>query len=166
MPEIIVEVIPDLKDILITWATLFVLYLLLTKLLYDPLTNFLNQRRKAIDDNVLTAKKEKEQAEALKVEYQQKLDEANEERQVLLKEARDRSIDIKEEILKEARTEAESIKNRAFVEIEREKANAAESLQKDTADMAMMIASKLLDRELTENDNQKIIDELIEEVGK
>lgn len=166
MPEIIVEVIPDPKDILITWATLFVLYLLLTKLLYDPLTNFLNQRRKAIDDNVLTAKKEKEQAEALKAEYQQKLDEANEERQVLLKEARDRSIDIKEEILKEARTEAESIKNRAFVEIEREKANAAESLQKDTADMAMMIASKLLDRELTENDNQKIIDELIEEVGK
>lgn len=165
MPEITVEVIPVFKDVVITWATLFVLYLILNKILYDPLTNFLEKRRSQIDENVVSAKEQNEKALQLKQEYEKKLQEAQNERQELLSEARNRGIDIKEEIIHEARKEAEAIKERAYLDIEQEKAHALKSLQDETADMAVMIASKLIDKEITKEDNDKIIDQFIKEVG-
>jgi F-type H+-transporting ATPase subunit b len=72
----------------------------------------------------------------------------------------------REEIISTARAEAERLKNAAKLEIEQEKAKAVAALREQVASLSVMIASKVIEKEISEKDHEKLIMESIKEAGE
>lgn len=160
-----VEIIPSFEKVMLTFATLLVLYLILKKILYKPVTDFMNKRSERIGSNIREAEQLSEEAAALKAEYETRIEEAKEESREIVEAARSRGEELELSIIKEAEEEAENIKTRAALQIEREKATALEEVQKEVGEMAILIASKVLEQELNLEGQNQLIDGFIEEVG-
>lgn len=165
MLDIVVEVIPKLPEVIIIWITIFFLFLLLSKFLYEPMNKFINSRQEKIMSNLNEAKTLNEDAAKLKLEYESRIAEAKEESQKILAEARARGEELRNGILAEAKAEAETLKTRAGKDIEREKAAAFDSIKAETGNMAVLIASKIMEREMNLENQEDLVDKFIDEVG-
>ena len=81
----------DPWNILWTVVNLLVLYAIFKKFLYQPVMNVINARDEMVKSQFADAKKEQEDAKALKAEYQDKLESAKTEADQIILEARDRA---------------------------------------------------------------------------
>jgi len=165
MDTIVVEVIPELPSMIVTWITIFFLFRLLSKFLYEPITKFINDRKEKIMSNLNEAKEANEAAEKLKLEYESRIAEAREESQKILAEARARGEELRNDILSQAREEATVMKERNRKDIEREKAAAFEEIKSETGNMAILIASKIMEKEMNIENQEQLVDKFIDEVG-
>mgnify|MGYP000921126759 CR=1 FL=1 len=135
----------------------------LTLLVYKPVLKFITKRqediKKQLEDNQNTEKK----AKSLLAEYQEKLDKV--EIELDQKKAKaEKSISAhKEAVISEAERRAEEIYRKAEIESENERIEAINSLHNEVADVALRIASNILEREISREENAKIIDACIEE---
>ena len=163
--EILVEVIPQLPQVIVTWISLFILYLILRKFLYEPLDSFLSTRKTEINKDIQDAKDLRENAESLRLEYEAKLDEVREETQDILNQARKRSEILEKEMLEEAKKEADAIKSRAMLDIEREKSRALSSVHDEISEIALLVASQVINSEMDDRVQRELVDSFIDEVG-
>lgn len=142
---------------LIFWMTLVfsLLLFLLGKYAWRPIMKALKDRDDFIEQSLTAADRAKEEMKELKYSNEQLLKEAQEERDAILREARK----VKESIIEEARVkaneEADNIVENAKVRIENEKKAAMIDLKNQIADMAITVAEKVLERELSEPSKQK-----------
>lgn len=163
--DIIVEVIPSLPGMVVIWITVFFLFRLLSKLLYEPMTKFINERKEKVQSNLNEAKNLNDEAQKLKLEYESRIAEAKEESQKILAEARNRGEELRNDILSQAKDEADTLKARANKDIEREKASAFESIKSETGNMAVLIASKIMEKEMNVENQEQLVDKFIDEMG-
>ena len=131
-----IRVIPELKYVILQLIATGILFLIMWKLLYKPVSNMLEQRKKRIQENITSAESLKEDAIKLKEEYEMKIAEAKKEAQDIIESGRRRGEEIKESIVAEAREEAKNIVERAKKEIEAEKEKALLDIKAQSADMA------------------------------
>ena len=154
------------------WTALFVLLntlLLLyvaTKFLFVPVKNMIDSRQKEIDDLYADAGSAKAQAQALEAEYQQKLAAAQQTSERLVKEAVARGQSREEEIIRQANADAAAIMDKAAADIALEKKKAINDAKDEIAGLSLAIAGKVVGRELQMEDQQKLIDSFIEELGE
>ena len=73
---------------------------------------------------------------------------------------------VRENIIKAAREEAEANKNKIMLEIDKAKEEVTNNMRKQTVDIAVVMAEKILKRNITKEDNQALIDEFIKNVEK
>lgn len=163
--DIIVRPLPILSSMLLTWVALFLLFLLLKKFLHQPVTKFLSDRQTKIQTDLDGAKVLKAEAESLKEGYEAKIDLAKQESQEILEGARKRGDELRESILAEAREDAESIVLNARKEIKRERDVALQSIKSQAAEIGVMIASKIIEEQVTLDKQNNLIDKFIDEVG-
>ncbi|HOA82115.1 MAG TPA: ATP synthase F0 subunit B, partial [Defluviitaleaceae bacterium] len=109
-----------LFSLIIQLINTLILFFVLGKLLFKPLTNFMEKRSERIKEQIDFAKSEEEKALKLKEEYEAKLQKIQEEADAILKEAREKALRKEDSIIEEARKESEIIRNRALADIERE----------------------------------------------
>lgn len=153
------------------WTALFVLLntlLLLyvaTKFLFVPIKNMIDSRQKEIDDMYAAADDARQQAEAMQVEYRQKLSSAQQTGERLVKEAMERGQSREEEIIRKANADAAAIMDKAAADIAMEKKKALNDAKDEISGLAMAIAGKVVGRELNDADQAKLIDSFIEELG-
>ena len=154
------------------WTALFILLNTLTiffvakKFLFGPVMGMIEQRQKEIDDMYSDAGQAKAEAKAMQAEYQQKLNEAQTTSERIVKEAVARGQRREEEILSNANKEASSIMNKAYADIEMEKKKAINDAKNEISGLAMAIAGKVVERELTDADQSDLIDRFIDELGE
>ena len=163
--EIQVLALPQLISVVITLVSVFILYLILRKFLYTPVTNFLEARKAKIQGDLEVAKAAKQEAADLKTDYEAKISEVKLEGQEIIENARKRGNDIKDSMLEEARQEAQTIIERARKDIVLEKEKAYEDIKKSTGEMAVLIASKIMEENITIDNQRNLIDKFIDEVG-
>lgn len=163
--NIVVRALPELKSVLLSWVALFILYLVLRKFLYAPVTKFLSERKEKIQTDIDDAKVLKTEAQSLKEGYEGKIDLARKESQEILEVARKRGDELKENILVEARQDAENIVSNARKEISRERDVALQSIKTQAAEIGVMIASKIIEEQVTLDKQNGLIDKFIDEVG-
>jgi F-type H+-transporting ATPase subunit b len=144
----------------------FILFLILKNLLFKPVTEFMSNRQKGIEESLNEAQKKNQEAENLKEEYLTKLSGAEEEGRQIVKDAAKRAEERANEILKAAEKEAEQIKERASLDIERERKKAINSLKDEIASISMMAASKLIEKDLDESGHKTLVKKFIDEVGE
>ena len=147
------------------WCNLLVLYFVLRKLLFKPVKNMIDSRQQEIDGMYEAAGNAKEEADALKNEYQEKLSAAQATSERLVKEAAVRAQSREEEILRQARAEASAIMDKAAADIAQEKKKALNDAKDEISDLAMAIAGKVVGRALDAKDQAALVDHFIKELG-
>ena len=148
------------------WINLLILYIFLKKLLFKPIKNMIDSRQKEIDDMYSTANEAKESAEAMRIEYEEKLEKANEKSEEILKNAVRKAQLREEEILREADAKAQAVLERAEAEIELEKRRAINEVKDEVSEMAIGIAAAVIERDITPDEHSDMIDEFIKNMGK
>ncbi|MBR5140764.1 MAG: F0F1 ATP synthase subunit B [Clostridia bacterium] len=147
------------------WINLLILYLFLKKLLFKPVKNMIDSRQKEIDDMYSSAEASKEKAEAMKLEYEEKLAKATGESEEILKKATRRAQLREEEILHEANEKAERVLERAKEQIELEKKQAVNDVKNQVSGMAIDIAAAIIERDIDKTEHEAMIDDFINGMG-
>ena len=147
------------------WCNLIVLYVFLRKILFKPVKNMIDSRQKEIDDMYADAEKSKADATSMKTEYEEKLGHADEESEEILKKAVRRAQLREEEILKEANEKAARVMQRAEEQVELEKKRAINEVKNEVSDMAIGIASAVIERDIDGKEHSALIDEFIRTMG-
>ena len=150
---------------LFTLFNFIAVFLVLKHFLFKPVMKIIQDRQNEIDQMYSDADKTKESAEAMQEEYQQKLCAATETAERIVKEAILRGQNKEEEIIRNANSEASAILDKAAADISQEKKKAMNEAKDEISEMAMAIAEKIVGRELKFEDQNKLFDEFIRELG-
>ena len=155
----------DLYTALFTLANTIALFIILGKRLWKPVMKIIDDRQKEIDDMYTDAQNAKDHAEALEQEYTQKLSEAADTGERLVREAQLRGQNRQEEIIRQANAEADAIRRKAAADIDREKKKAINDAKNEISDIALTIAGKVVEKELTDTDQSALVDQFIDDLG-
>ena len=166
MDEFLAFVTIDVWTMLFTWGNLLILFLLLKKFLFKPVNNILQKRHDEVDAMYSEASKNSEEAKKMREEYTKKLIDSKNEAEEIIKTAARKAILKEEEIISEAQGEANKIIKRAKAQIENERNSAFAELRSDVSELSVMIASKVLEKDIKESDHKEIIDKFIENMGE
>jgi len=153
-------------EMIFSLVMFIILLALLRKFAWGPLMNVMKEREDHIANEIDTAEKNRQDADRLNKEAQQELKQARQDAQTIVEDAKKAGKEQQQEIVEQARTEAERIKESARQDIENEKEKAIQALQDKVASLSVHIASKVIEKELTEQDQEKLINEYIQELGE
>ena len=142
-----------------------VLYVVLRLLLYKPVLKFIKKREHKFSDKVDELDEREKELDRRKQEYEKLMEEASSEAATIITNSNEMARDHAREVLDNAKEHARDLVIRAKKEIEAEKMQARLDMKTEIADMAIQIAEKVLEREVSLEDNRKIIDEFFERVG-
>jgi len=148
---------PDLA--IWTVVVFVVLLVVLKRFAWGPIIEALERREQNIAEHIAQAERSHEQAKLLLAEYEKKLATAANEVRQLLEEARRDAEHTKHEILVEARKGAEAEKARALRDIEAAADAATESLARRSAQLAVDLAGRILQAQLSRDDHARLIQE-------
>jgi F-type H+-transporting ATPase subunit b len=153
---------------LFIWTILVFLVLLglLAKFAWRPLLQALETRQEAIRKSLDDAQLAKLELERLQRESAQIIREARVEAEAIVSRSRSDAERLKEELKQNARAEAATIVKSAERQIGLETQRALQQIRHEAVDLSVMIASKLIQRNLTKEDNEKLIEEALRQVSK
>ena len=134
----------DPWNILWTVVNLLVLYAIFKKFLYQPVMNVINARDDLVKSQFADAKKEQDDAKALKDAYQDKLESAKTEADQIILEARDRAQKEHEMTLEKTRVEADAMLEKAKSDIANEQEKATKAAEAEIAKLALIAARKIV----------------------
>ena len=137
---------------------------LLVKFLYRPVTKYLDERAMEISEATKNAKKYEEKARFHAGASEKTLNEAKEESIKIRKEARRLADGERRRIIEEAKKEARFLMEKSVDEFGREKEELIKNLRKDVATISADIAGRILGREISEKDHERLIKDSIEEL--
>ncbi len=144
----------------------FILFTVMSYFLFNPVRDMLKKRKERIENDIETAKQNKEDALALKSEYEAKLKEADKEVERILSEARKKALKKEETIIAEAKEEAARIIARAQNEIELEEKRAMDDMKKEMIQVASMMACKVVAQSIDVQIQDTLIEETLKEMGE
>lgn len=147
-------------------CNLMIQLVIFKKLLLNPVKKVIAERKAKADSQIADAEKLRTEAEAMKAEYEQNLQNARTEANQIVAAAQKTAAARSEELLGEARAQAAALKQKAEADIAQERKKAVNEVKDEIGGMAMKIASKVVEREIKEADHQDLIDEFIKNVGE
>ena len=131
----------------------------------DKIKAILDQRREAADKEITDAQAAKAEALVIKETYEQNMKEAKAQASSILERAQKTATVRSEEIIRQANDEAVAIREKASADIAQEKKKAINDAKDEIAGLSLAIAGKVVGRELTADDQSKLIDSFIDELG-
>ena len=155
-----------IHDVLITGVNIFILFFAMSYLLFNPARDFLEKRRAKIANDLETAKSSKEDAVALKAEYEAKLKTIDKEAEAILEDARKKAKKQEAEIVAEAKAEAARIIERANREIDLERKKALDDVKTEMVSIASLMAKKAVAASIDVKIQDALIEETLKEMGE
>ncbi|MBM7662461.1 F-type H+-transporting ATPase subunit b [Bacillus mesophilus] len=153
-------------DIIFQLLVFLVLLALLRKFAFGPLMGIMKERESRIANEIQSAEQNNADAKKLVEEQREMLKQSRQEAQELIENAKKLGEEQKNSIVLEARNEATRIKDSAVKEIAQEKDQAIAALREQVASLSVLIASKVIEKELNEQDQQKLINDYIQDIGE
>ena len=147
-----------------TIITFLLLLVVFNKLAWQPLKRVLQTREELIRKSLDDAQKARQELERLHVESQRILTEARVHADKILSETRSDANRLRDELKQKAQSEAAGIVKNAERQIEMETARALQQIRTEAVDLSVALASKLLQRNLTKEDNERLIEETFKQI--
>ena len=147
-------------------CNLMIQLVIFKKFLLKPIKQVIADRKAKADSEIADAQKLRTEAEAMKAEYEQNLQNARTEANQIVATAQKTATARSEEIVGEARAQAAALKQKAEADIAQERKKAVNEVKDEIGCIAMEIASKVVEREISEKDHKNLIDEFIKNVGE
>ncbi len=154
------------KDMVIwTWVTFLALLAILWKFAWGPILASLDKRESDIRDSVDNAAKIKSELETLEATKEKIISSANEEAKDIVANARKAAVEASKVIDGNAKEKAKILIENTTRELKAEEEKARAILRKESADLAMAIAGKLIDENLDDEKNRQLTDKVIKEMA-
>jgi F-type H+-transporting ATPase subunit b len=147
-----------------TIVTFLVLLGLLAKFAWGPLLKALETRQNSIRKSLDDAQQAKQELERLNTESAQIIARARHGADAIITQSRADGDRLREEIRQKARAEADLIVKNAERQIQLETSRALAQIRHEAVELSVMIASKIIQRNLTKEDNERLIDEALKQV--
>jgi len=154
-------IVPHGAEILVAIVTFVLLLIILTKFGWKPILNGLQQREATIQKALDDAQKANADALALLEQYQGRMDEAKNEAQAIADQARKEAEHARQRIELDANERAQETLKRSLREIEQAKESALDEILTEVGNIATEAASRIVRRDLTSDDNAKIVDDVV-----
>ena len=155
---------PDPGLYIWTIVTFLVLVALLAKFAWRPLLEALETRQDAIRKSLDDARQAKQDLERVHAESAKLLAEARAEAETIMSRTRSDADRFREELKVKARSEAAAIVKNAEQQIEMETSRALQQIRHEAVDLSVAIASKLLQKHVTREDNERLIEDTFKQL--
>ncbi|MCY1599941.1 F0F1 ATP synthase subunit B [Staphylococcus pettenkoferi] len=157
--------VPQWGTIIVTLITFAILLALLKKFAWGPLKKVMDQRERDINKDIDDAEQAKARAQELEERNQQTLKETQEEVHRIIEDAKVQARQQHEEIIHEANVRANGMIETAQNEINSEKERALADINNQVSELSVLIASKVLQKEISEQDQKALVEKYIKEAG-
>ena len=154
------------NDVVLLAIAVFFLFLIMSNKLFNPARKLLQDRKDGIARDIADAKKDKEEADKLKAEYEAKLKDINKERDAILAEARQKALKNETKIISDAKEEAAAIIARANEEAELEKKKVADEVKQEMISVAAVLASKVVAANIDTTIQNTLVEQTLKEMGE
>jgi F-type H+-transporting ATPase subunit b len=142
-----------------TFVIFIVLFLVLKKFAWKPISESLDRRERHIAENIAAAQRAQDDAKKMLADYERKLAGAADEVRAMLEEARRDAEGTKQQIVAEAKSAAHAEHERAMREIRTATDAAVEELSQRSADLAVALAGKIVSSKLTGEERSRLVQE-------
>ncbi|MDQ0269257.1 F0F1 ATP synthase subunit B [Cytobacillus purgationiresistens] len=153
-------------DILFQLAMFIILLTLIKKFAWGPLMGIMTQREEHIANEITAAEDSRVEAKKLLEEQKALLKDARTEAQAMIESAKKQGEIQRDEIIAASRAESDRMKESAKLEIEQQKEQAVTAIREQVASLSVLVASKVIEKELSSADQEKLINEYIQEAGE
>ncbi|WP_272865272.1 F0F1 ATP synthase subunit B [Mycobacteroides abscessus] len=143
-----------------------VLFMLLRKYALGPIMGVMNARSEKIANDIAAAEKNRQEALKLIEEQKAQLQAARQDAQKVLETARVSAQKQADDIVSKAKEEAEQFKKTAQTDIAREKEQAMAALREQVGALSVMLATKIIEKELDGQQQEKLVSDFLKEVGE
>jgi F-type H+-transporting ATPase subunit b len=147
-----------------TIATFLLLLFAFNKLAWKPLKATLQAREESIQKALDDARHARQELEKLNAESQRILNEARTQAETILSRTREDASRFREELRQKAQGEAQNIVKNAERQIELETARALQQIRAETVDLSLAVASKILQRNVSKEDNERLIEDTFRQI--
>ena len=155
----------NIWQILISLLNLLLIFWICKRLLFKRVQKVFDERKKQVDDIYAQADEDRTAAETMRREYETRMASAREEADGLVRSAVQTAQRRGDAIVAEANSQASHLRQKAEEEIEKEKRQMLLDVKSEISDLAVQIASKVVEREISQADQQGFVDEFIRNVG-
>jgi F-type H+-transporting ATPase subunit b len=155
---------PDPGLFIWTIVVFLTLFAVLAKFAWRPLLQALDTRQESIRKSLDDARQAKQDLERLHQESAQIIRQARVEADGIMTRSRADADRLREEMKQKARAEADTIVKSAERQIQLETTRALQQIRTEAVDLSVMIASKIIQRNLSKEDNERLIDEALRQV--
>ena len=155
---------PDPGLFIWTILTFLVLVTLLARFAWRPLLQALDSRQELIRKSLDDAQQARQELERLQHESAQIIRQAHVDAEAVVAQSRSDAARLREDLRQKAKAEADGIVRNAERQIQLETQRALQQIRHEAVDLSVMIASKILRRNLTKEDNEKLIEEALKQV--
>lgn len=154
-----------IADSVIELVAIFVLFAMLSYLLFNPAREFLKKRQDKIREEMENAAKNQSEAAQLKAEYASKISSVDKEAEQILSDSRKKALKKENEIVNDAKEEASRIIDRANKEIELEKNKVKDEVKQEMISMACLMAGKVASASMNQKQQAELIESTLKEMG-
>lgn len=154
----------DLGNAIWTLLIFVIVVVLLGKFAWGPVLGLLRQREEFIHKSLSDAKRDRDEAEARLKDYAAKLQSAQVEAMTIIEGARRDAGQLREDLRQRAKAEADALVANAQRQIQLETSRALLQVRQEAVNLSVDIASKLLQRNISKEDNEKLIDEALKQI--
>lgn len=147
-----------------TLIIFLILFFVLSRYAFKPITAAVAAREKALEDAIAGAKADREGAAKLLAEHQSQLDNARAEAQKLIVEGRQVGEKVRAEMIEETRLQQQDMLERARREIDAEKQRAIADLRREAVDLAIAGAGKVIEKNLDDSSNRQIVESFLSSI--
>ncbi|HEY4658260.1 MAG TPA: F0F1 ATP synthase subunit B [Gemmatimonadaceae bacterium] len=141
-----------------TLVVFVALFLVLGKFAFGPITAAVERREKALEDALAFARKDRDDAAKLLEEHRKRIESARGEAQRFIAEGRAAAEAMRGEMLEQTRQQQQELLQRARRDIESEKSKAIDVLRREAVDLAIAGASKVIERNLDDAGNRRLVE--------
>ena len=147
-----------------TLAIFIIVVILLGKFAWGPVLALLQQREEFIHRSLSDAKRDRDEAEARLKEYAAKLQTAQREAVGIIEEARHDAERLRDDLRERAKSEADTLIKNAERQVQLVTSRALQQIRKEAVDLSVTIASKLLQRNISQADNERLINDAMKQI--
>ena len=154
----------EAQVLILTWVTFLIVLVILQKYAWKPILAALDAREESIRKSVDEADRIHKELQELDAKKEEILRKADDEARAILSQARQAAREAAKVIEQKTREESQILLDNARREIKSDLAKAREELKVESARIAVTLAEKILDRNLSDKANREFVDSLIQKI--
>ena len=159
--EISQKLFPNVWAFLVQFIAFIIMCIIIIIFAYKPVKAYIEKRKELLENEVKETVANKDEVKLLKLETQKEIAISHKKANEIIERAQKEAEEKREEIITSADIEAQNKIKEANIIIEKDKLNAKKEIKNDLASVAIDLSSKILGREVSSSDNEKIINDFI-----